>query len=444
MRLLTSFRRLLRPAGLAILGGVASILTAQAAGGSARGVARPVDTVILISVDGLRWDHTLAKEAPNLARMRAEGVSASRLIPPFPSNTFPSHATLVTGAHPDRHGVINNRFLDRDRGVFQREGEADWLLVEPLWAAAERQGIRTAVQHWVCASTPWRGVSPTHSEPFKPGVRDSTKVGVILKWLRTAGPSRPRLILTYLGGVDAAGHREGPGSEAVRRRIGETDRLIGRLIEEMQRHDRPIALVVVSDHGQAAVSKVHRLDRLLRGEASEVRSFSSGATANLYCPGEKSCRAAEEALNGIGGIEIYRREDLPDRLRYDNPLRTGDLVAIAPSGSYFADQAGGAPARGMHGFDPDREEMHGVFHAWGAGLNRGAVRERVRSIDVAPFVSRLLGIEPPRGSEGVAPADLLEPLSPDRESGDPEAYPQSQGRSPADLHQDPVAGVAQP
>ncbi len=215
MRLPTSSERLLRAAGLALLGCAASIPSAQAAGGSARSLPRPVDTVILVSVDGLRWDHALAKEAPNLARMRAEGVSASRLIPPFPPNTFPSHATLVTGAHPDRHSVINNRFLDRERGVFQREGDADWLLVEPLWAAAERQGIRTAVQHWVCASTPWRGVSPTHSEPFKSGVRNSTKVRRILKWLRMTGPARPRLILAYLGGVDAEGHRAGPESEAV-------------------------------------------------------------------------------------------------------------------------------------------------------------------------------------------------------------------------------------
>ncbi len=424
MRPPTSSEGLLRAAGLTLIGCVATSLSAHAAGGSARGVPRPVDTVILVSVDGLRWDHALAREAPHLARMRAEGVSASRIIPPFPPNTFPSHATLVTGAHPDRHGIINNRFLDRDRGVFQREGDADWLLVEPLWAAAERQGVRTAVQHWVCASTPWHGVSATHNEPFKSGVRDSTKVRRILKWLRMTGPARPRLILTYLGGVDAVGHREGPASEAVRRRIGETDRLIGQLIQEMQRYDRPMTLVVVSDHGQAVVSKVHHIDLLLRGKAREVRSFSSGATVNLYCPDEKSCRAAEEALSKIVGIEIYRREDLPDRLRYDNPRRTGDLVAIAPSGSYFADRPGRKPARGMHGYRPDRETMHGVFHAWGAGLKPGSARERVRAIDIAPFVSQLLGIEPPRGSEGVVPADLLGPLSPDRERGASEAHPQ--------------------
>lgn len=418
----TSSEWLRRAAGFTVLAWVASILSADLPGGNERAAPRPSDTVILVSLDGLRWDDALADEAPHLALMRAEGVSASRLIPPFPPNTFPSHATLVTGAHPDRHGIMNNRFLDRDRGVFEREGDSDWLLVEPLWAAAERQGVRTAVQHWVCASTPWHGVSPTHNEPFKSGVRDSAKVGRILKWLRMTGPDRPRLILSYLGGVDAVAHREGPGTEAVRRRIGETDRLIGRLIQEIERHDRPITLIVVSDHGQAEVSKVYRIDQLLRGEVRGVRSFSSGATVNLYCPGEESCRAAERALRKVPGIEIYRREELPGWLRYDNPGRTGDLVAIAPDGSYFADRLGRRPpARGMHGFRPDRETMHGIFHAWGAGLKRGAVRDRVRSIDVAPFISLLLGIESPWGSEGEAPVDLLEPLNPDRESGASEA-----------------------
>ncbi len=409
--------RLAAPALLA-----AAAILATCGCGPARADGGPAETVVLVSIDGLRWDQPAAGAAPNLERMRAGGATADRLVPPFPPNTFPALATILTGAWPDRHGILNNRFLDRRRGPFEREGDAAWLLSEPLWAAAERQGIRTAVQHWVCSSTPWRGVSPAYTEPYTPGVRDAARVGRILEWLRMGSSKRPRLILSYLSGVDAAAHREGPSSPAVRRTIAAADRLVGRLMEGIGGLERPAALVVVSDHGMAPVSRVHRLDRLLTGEAKGVRSFVSGASANLYCRDAQECRAAERALRSVPGMEVYRREDLPASLRYDRADRTGDLVVVAPPGGYLAQGGGGRPAaRGMHGFRPEVPEMHGVFHAWGAGVRPGARRARLRSVDVAAFVSRLLGIEPPAASEGEAPADLLLPVSPDRTTGDPAA-----------------------
>ncbi|MEK7798994.1 MAG: alkaline phosphatase family protein, partial [Acidobacteriota bacterium] len=96
----------------------------------------PADTVVLLSIDGMRWDYPARTKAPALARMAAAGASARTLIPPFPTTTFPAHASLVTGVHPDRHGIMNNAFLDRGRGAYRREDDASWLLAEPLWVTA--------------------------------------------------------------------------------------------------------------------------------------------------------------------------------------------------------------------------------------------------------------------------------------------------------------------
>lgn len=368
----------------------------------------PADTVVLLSIDGLRWDYPARTKAPALARMAAEGASARTLVPPFPSMTFPSHASLVTGVYADRHGIMNNEFLDRERGSFRREDDASWLLAEPLWVTAERQGVRAAVFHWVFSYTPWHGIAATRRVPFSAATRDAEKVDRILEWLSLKGAERPRLILSYLHGTDASGHSEGPEAPAVLERVLRTDRLVGRLLRALDGMPRS-ALVVVSDHGMAAVSRVLRTrDILGEGEARRARPVSSGAVCNIYCPDVRSCAAAEAALKRFEGMTVYRLEALPAELRYALASRTGDRVAIAPRGSYFADGSGSAPpARGMHGFGPEEMEMRGVFFARGAGVKAGARRDSLRAVDVAPFICRLLGIEPPPAIDGRVPEDLL-------------------------------------
>ena len=62
-------------------------------------------TVILLSWDGTRWDYPDRRKLPALERMAREGVRAERLIPVFPTSTFPNHVSLATGAPVDRHGI---------------------------------------------------------------------------------------------------------------------------------------------------------------------------------------------------------------------------------------------------------------------------------------------------------------------------------------------------
>jgi len=388
------------------------VLLAAAAWTCAEAVttAGPADTVVVLSIDGMRWDYPARAGAPTLARLAREGASCGALLPPFPSSTFPAHASLATGVFPDRHGIVNNEFLDRRRGLYRRDGDATWLLAEPIWVTAERQGVRTAVFHWVFSYTPWRGVAATRRVPYSTETTDREKIERITRWLSLRGADRPRLILSYLHGPDAAGHADGPESGAVLERVRLTDVLVARLLRALERAPKS-ALIVVSDHGMAGVSRVLRTRDLLgQGESRPVRAVCTGAVCNVYCPDLRSCGAAESALRSVPGMTVYGKESLPAGLRYRQPERTGDLVAIAPRGTYFADGRGEEkPVRGMHGYPPEQSEMQGIFYAWGAGVRRGARRDRLRAVDVAPLVCALLGIRCPEGIDGRVPEDLLEP-----------------------------------
>src|SRR5206468_12121013 len=114
-------------------------------------------------------------------------------------------------------------------GPCRRADDPAWLLAEPIWVTAERQGVRTAVYHWVFSYGPWHGVAATRMMPFSAETTDREKVDRIVEWLSLRDAERPRLILAYLHGPDHAGHAYGPESPAVMERVRQSDRLVGRL-----------------------------------------------------------------------------------------------------------------------------------------------------------------------------------------------------------------------
>src|SRR5688500_13875783 len=65
-------------------------------------------TVILIALDGFRYDYIEKFQTPNLHRLAKQGVRAKWLIPSFPTKTFPNHYTVVTGLYPENHGIVEN------------------------------------------------------------------------------------------------------------------------------------------------------------------------------------------------------------------------------------------------------------------------------------------------------------------------------------------------
>src|SRR4030095_1928723 len=59
--------------------------------------------VILISIDGFRYDSPEKHGAKNLRALAKQGVRAEAMIPSYPSLTFPNHYTIVTGLYPSHH-----------------------------------------------------------------------------------------------------------------------------------------------------------------------------------------------------------------------------------------------------------------------------------------------------------------------------------------------------
>jgi len=376
--------------------------------------AASASRVLLISMDGVRHDSLERPGLPAFQRMAREGLRAEGLVPIFPASTFPSHTALATGAHADRHGIVANRFLDPKLGVFDYRSDASFLQAEPIWATAERQGVVTAVFFWVGSETAWHGWAATHRRrPFDAKLPESEKVDQILAWLDLPEPARPRLVLSWWHGTDSAGHRFGPDSPQVWKQLQRQDRQLGRLLAglDQRRAWAETTLLVVSDHGMAAIGKALDLRPLLERAGIRARVFHAGGLANIHLADRGQLPQVLSLLSKLPGVRAFPREQLPARLRYRSP-RAGDVVALTDPPLHFSRvfrwaegwrriTAGLGRARGGHGYDPARvPQMQGILLALGRGVAPGSRLGLVASVDVAPTVCRLLGISPPARSEG--------------------------------------------
>jgi arylsulfatase A-like enzyme len=381
-------------------------------------------TVILISFDGTR--PSAVAELPVFRRIAAEGAWADRLIPAFPSNTFPNHATLVTGVSPDRHGIVNNTFVDPVRGRYDYDGDPTWFEVEPLWSLLARSGIPSASYFWVGSEGTWRnGLGPRSWKRFDTTVGERAKVDQILAWLD--GPDPPRFVTSWFHGADGASHRFGPAAAVTAELLARQADDLAALLDGLAARHRldGTTVLVVSDHGMAATSRSVDLAAALAEQNVAADVIGGGGFAQVTVRGEGGDRAArvEQVVAAARalGLEAWPRGATPDYATA-NP-RFGDVVVVAPIGVEIAAREGlrwwlslvgleGYAMRGIHGHRPELPEMGALFGAIGRGVGAGARPGTVRAVDVAPTVLALLGQPIPDWMEGHAiPLDAPAPAT---------------------------------
>ncbi len=369
--------------------------------------------VVVISMDGLRWDYPDHEPLPAFTRIKKQGARAQRLTPVFPSTTFPGHVSMATGTTPDIHGIVDNSFVDEVRGSYRYSSDANWLRAEPIWIAAERQGVKAATYFWVGSETDWRGQGTSYRiAPFDGTRPEALKVAQILEWLRLPGAQRPHLIMSYFAGTDGAGHNFGPDSSRVNEQLVAQDAQLGSLLAGIDELDlwHRLTLIVVSDHGMIAAGDHVALDEVLAdaGIEAKVTGFTVG---HVWLASSQDAADAAEVLARDSRLKVVTRAQAQAGYTFAATGRTGDLVVIAQPPVVFEMPGGFRGAVmgvlrffgwdfGAHGYDPDIEEMGGVFLALGRGVPEGHRLGAVRQVDVAPTIASLLGIQPPLQATG--------------------------------------------
>lgn len=362
--------------------------------------------IILISVDGFRWDYPEKTETPNLDYLIANGVRAKSLIPCFPTKTFPNHYSIVTGLYPDEHGIIANNIVDAELGRFSlgnRDAIRDprWWGGEPIWVTAEKQGQTSACYYWPGSETDIKGVLPTYWYAYDGSVPNEDRIEQVLEWLKLPTGKRPSFITTYFSFVDDAGHDGGPDSQHVIEAIQETDRLLGLLIDGLKERNvlDKINVIVVSDHGMAEISseRVVFLDDYI--DLADVDIVDWNPVAAIRPLNRSTESIYQKLAQAHPHMQVYRKQDIPERLHYGQHPRVPDIVAIADEGwslishGTFNSRPGYA-AGGNHGFDNQLESMGALFIASGPAFKSGVVVEPFLNIHIYNLLAEILEVEP--------------------------------------------------
>jgi predicted AlkP superfamily pyrophosphatase or phosphodiesterase len=373
--------------------------------------------VVLLSLDGFRHDYLDRYPTPALQRMAREGVRAERMIPAFPTKTFPTHFTIATGLHAENHGLVGNRFWAPDKGATYEVGEravvedGSWYRGEPIWVTAERQGMRTASYFFVGSEADVGGVRPTYWKRYDGSVPNAARVDTVLSWLALPDAQRPHMITLYFSDLDDVGHEFGPESPEVGAAVAAVDEQIGRLLDGVAAlpHGDSVYVIVVSDHGmlRAEAARAQPLD--LSGLAG-VRMVESGPYASLFVDdgGPARLPGVRDSLQAmLPEADVWLRAEVPERFHYRADPRIGDILILARPGATVL-PSGWMPARDgyTHGWDNETPEMGAIFLAVGPRIAPGQSVGAFESVHVYPLLAHLLGLDP-------APADgRLDVLAP--------------------------------
>lgn len=451
---------------LAFLAGAACAAHAAPEGASAG------THVVLVSIDGLRPEvyrdpQALGLDVPNLVALRDAGTSAARMLPVFPSVTYPAHTTMVTGTRPAEHGIVSNFETGLDW-----YHDASAIRSPTLWDAAEAAGDTTAIVtwpvsygakvHWLIPENLTFGAVDRRAlvrEGSTPGLFDEleTRCGRVelpafdadesaektdrmsacfaAELIRTR---RPELVLVHLLDPDHQEHAHGPDSPEARAAFERADRHVGELraaVREAGVADRTV-FAVVGDHGFAKVHTAINVNAILL-----ATGFARLRDAKIeLSPGLRvSALGGSAALTLRGGARSAQAGRLEAALRREIERRWRGLVELLPAaeleamgafpgaalglvaGEGYMLIATDAPAAqvssaafhlaGMHGYRPELASMATGFLLAGPGVRRGAELPLVRQLDVAPTLAALLGV-PLESALGLPIQGVFEPATP--------------------------------
>jgi predicted AlkP superfamily pyrophosphatase or phosphodiesterase len=258
----------------------------------------------MISVDGMKPEYVLEADAhglkiPFLRSMLRDGTHAAGVTGVWPTVTYPSHTTLLTGVSPSEHGILDNAQFDPRRTF---DGAWYWyaakIKARTLWQAAHDAGLSTASIGWpvsvgaagVDTLIPefWRtarsqaDLDPTDLAliaalsrpdglladmqarlgPYMLG-NDPGPAGDVIKTryaLDILRKQKPNFMTIHLSALDEEEHAHGPFSAEANAELEVLDADLAQLFAAARANDPQAVAVVVSDHGFTRIT--HRVNLL--------------------------------------------------------------------------------------------------------------------------------------------------------------------------------------
>jgi predicted AlkP superfamily pyrophosphatase or phosphodiesterase len=373
--------------------------------------------LILISLDGFRWDYVDRFKPPQLSNFIKDGVKAESLIPSFPSKTFPNHYTIATGMYPDKHGILGNSFYSYEKSVTYSISNRN--MVEdgsfyggtPIWIQAAKAGMVTASYFFVGSEADIQGIRPTYYFRYSGDIEKNVRVAQALKWLKLPAKKRPHLITMYFSDMDGIGHKYGPNNdEVLKEGLFQLDSALGHLFKGVKETGLPVNIIIVSDHGMMKVPTENYIPVEIVKNDDLYQTIDNGSIINIHPKNRDQTdyiftRLKEQEVGNH--FKVYKTKDTPG-FEYIPQNKNWGALQIIPDYGYFFSNSKTIALRkksnqlvsGQHGIDPIHKEMHGIFYANGPNIKKGFTIDSFKNIHIYPLMCKLLDLNIPNNIDG--------------------------------------------
>lgn len=361
--------------------------------------------VLLISFDGFRADYIDWYDTPNFDQIKLNGVKAKSLKPVFPTKTFPNHYSIATGMYVENHGLIGNQFFDKKLNEFyqtkDREKVEDKRFYggEPIWSTAEKQGLKTASYFWVGSEAQAGGHYPSIWKKYDQKQSFDARIDSVIKWFEKPIKNRPRLVLLYFHEPDNTGQKYGPRSKENKLMVESVDRTIGNILNKLKTLTiyKKLNVILVSDHGMTEIDKTKKIVLSKYIDTKKIKMEGSGAYTLLYSDENNEIEKSYLKLKQLSNIDVYKKENIPDKWRFKRHHRIKDILIVAKEGwTILKDNLEGSYyfySKAAHGYDNDLQSMQAIFFAQGPAFKKDYTISSINNIDIYPLIAHILNIK---------------------------------------------------
>ena len=407
--------------------------------------------VVVITIDGFRPDFYLDEKwsAPNLKAMKQEGAHAYGVNSVFPSVTYPSHTTIVTGVPPAKHGIFYNALFEKDAFT---KGQIYWhsnqINSPTLWEATQNAGLKAASVNWPVSvgaptvfnisdvgakgqkvmedSTTPSGIS-AHLKKELFDNASTIEIGIdknvasIAAWVIKT--RKPNFMTVHLLGMDHEQHVHGRNGAEVEHALILADSAVGMIrkaITEAGIKDNTL-LIVTGDHGFYDVSTTVSPNVWLKewgliqdNDAWKAKFHTAGGGAFLFLSDKNDLTTLNTIKRKLEALPDADKKyfEIVDRKKLD-AIGADPNVVLALTGvsgaSFSARTDASAVDKGKggtHGYFPDTRNIQTGFVAEGKDLRKQATIREMNLKDISAIVIKYLGLTMPT-SEGRVPKNLF-------------------------------------
>ncbi len=421
--------------------------------------------LIVLSVDALKSkDLEFIKTLKNFSLFIKNGSIAERVKGVYPSLTYPSHTSIITGTYPKKHGIVNNIILQPEIE------DANWywyskdVKVPTLYDIAKANKLKVASFMWpvmagakIDYNFPEIWTNKKGQSQFLLSMRSGTPLfflSIVAKYGKllngkslpelddfiTAAASdliinkAPNVLLMHFLDLDSKRHRYGTDSEQARNALIHIDENIGKIVSAVEKAGlmEDTTFIVLGDHGFIDVQSRIKLNTEFlkqglikvdkKGKVIDWKAFCNYCDGSAYVYFNNEDKTTEmkviAILMGLQSSsccaieEIYTSEQASAmgadaNCKFMLEAREGYCFDNSLEGSLI--EAAHPEHIAGHGFSPEKADIYTTFIACGNGIIKGKTISEINLIDEAPTMAALLGLQMPEAEGRIINEMIISP-----------------------------------